>query len=63
MDEGPDPSGTNLENHLGLFRWDGTAKLAATALHNLTSVLHAPPPATAALPLAGLTVSGLPETA
>ena len=62
LDENPDPAGTNLENHLGLFRADGTAKRAADALHNLTTVLAAPAHATAAVSLSGLTVSGLPET-
>ena len=42
LDELPDPNQTNPEFHYGLFHADGTPKLAATALHNLTSILTAP---------------------
>ena len=39
LDEFADPDQTNNENHYGLFRADGTPKPAATALHNLTTLL------------------------
>ncbi len=39
MDEAADPGQTNHEMHWGLFRADGTAKPAAVALHNLTTIL------------------------
>ena len=39
IDDGPDPARTNREDNFGLFRFDGTPKLAATALHNLTAIL------------------------
>ena len=34
-----DPTDTNQEDHWGLFNSDGTPKLAATAIHNLTTLL------------------------
>jgi hypothetical protein len=39
MDEVADPNDTNHEDHWGLFNADGTPKEAATALHNLTTIL------------------------
>jgi len=39
IDDGADPAGTNQEDHFGLFHNDGTPKLAATAIHNLTTLL------------------------
>jgi hypothetical protein len=39
LDEKPDPSNGNIEDHFGLFNNDGTPKPAATALHNLTTIL------------------------
>ena len=39
MDDGVDPNGANQEFHFGLFNNDGTPKLAATAFHNLTTIL------------------------
>ena len=39
IDDGPDPQGVNREDHFGLFRFDSTPKIAATALHNLTALL------------------------
>jgi len=38
LDTGP-TSDTNPESHFGLFNADGTPKLAATAIHNLTTIL------------------------
>jgi Ca2+-binding RTX toxin-like protein len=39
LDQMPDPSGTDPEMHFGLFHNDGTPKIAATAIHNLTTIL------------------------
>ncbi|RAK60736.1 hypothetical protein DJ021_13420 [Phenylobacterium hankyongense] len=30
---------TDAESHFGLYNWDGTPKLAATAIHNFTTIL------------------------
>src|SRR5258707_4681212 len=56
-------SSTNPQDHFGLFNSDGTPKLAATAIHNLTTILsdngnggHTP---TAPL---GYSLSGLPAS-
>jgi hypothetical protein len=41
LDGYADPTGGNdQETHFGFFRLDGSAKPAATALHNLTTLLH-----------------------
>src|SRR5689334_14603155 len=42
LDERSDPQNTDPEMHYGLFHSDGTPKLAATAIHNLTTVLNDP---------------------
>ncbi|HVW74346.1 MAG TPA: hypothetical protein VHC39_11950 [Rhizomicrobium sp.] len=42
MDGYSDPSGTNLEDHFGLFDASNNPKLAATAIHNLTAILSDP---------------------
>ena len=39
VDDGPDPQNANREDHFGLFHNDGSPKLAATAIHNLTVLL------------------------
>ncbi len=39
LDEGADPGNTNSEMHYGLFHADGSPKLAAMAIHNMTSIL------------------------
>ncbi|MGH1573397.1 DUF4214 domain-containing protein [Methylobacterium sp. P31] len=39
LDAYADPLGSNQEDHFGLFRLDGSAKPAADAVHNLTSIL------------------------
>lgn len=39
LDEKPDPNNTNSEMHFGLFNNDNTPKLAATAIHDLTTIL------------------------
>jgi len=62
-DEGPDPTGTNRENHFGLFDANGLPKLAATALHDLTTILADPAAVSGpALALASLKITGLPDT-
>ena len=43
LDQGNDPYDTRgSENHFGFFTWDGQPKESATALHNLTTILHDP---------------------
>lgn len=39
LDEKPDPSDANPQMHYGLFNNDNTPKVAAVALHNLTTLL------------------------
>ena len=39
LDAYADPSNTNSENHYGLFNLDNSPKTAATAIHNLTTIL------------------------
>jgi hypothetical protein len=39
IDDRPDLAGTDRENHFGLFQADGKPKPAATALHNLTTII------------------------
>jgi hypothetical protein len=60
IDDHPDPAGADRENHFGLFEVDGKPKPAATALHNLTTILGA-----AAKPVdtasSSYTISGLPD--
>ena len=42
MDDASDPTDSNPQDHFGLFNSDGTPKLAATAIHNLTTILADP---------------------
>jgi hypothetical protein len=39
LDEKSDPSNSDTEFHYGVFNFDNTPKLAATAIHDLTSIL------------------------
>ena len=39
LDPFPDPNNTTPEDHYGLFHYDGTPKVAATAIHDLTTIL------------------------
>jgi hypothetical protein len=39
IDDHPDQAGIDRENHFGLFKADGKPKLAAAALHNLTTII------------------------
>ena len=63
LDNWSDAGNYSLENHLGLFNADGTPKLAATAIHNMTSILADTGTAhTTFTPASlGVTVSGLPS--
>ncbi|WP_050043513.1 Ig-like domain-containing protein [Bradyrhizobium sp. LTSPM299] len=42
FDEASDPNFTNNQAHFGLFNNDGSPKLVATAIHNLTTILSDP---------------------
>ncbi|MBR0801686.1 RHS repeat protein, partial [Bradyrhizobium jicamae] len=42
FDEASDPNFTNAQAHFGLFNNDGSPKLVATAIHNLTTILSDP---------------------
>ncbi|MGL4313398.1 MAG: hypothetical protein ACRCSO_05365, partial [Sphingomonas sp.] len=54
-----DPNGPASEQHFGLFNADGSAKLAATAVHNLTTILGYRDPA-ATTPAGNASVGLLP---
>ena len=62
IDDGPDPQRANREENFGLFRFDGTPKPAATAIHNLTTLLADATPRGRAVPLKPLagTAVGVP---
>ena len=64
LDDRADPGLTDVEDHFGIFNADGTPKPAATALHNLTSLLaDAGATAGSFTPGAlGYVVTGLPTT-
>lgn len=62
LDEGPDALSNNRELHYGLFHADGSPKLAATALHNLTSILGAQGVVSGGVIATTPTVTGLPAT-
>lgn len=57
-DDAPDPTGADDEDHYGLFRADGTAKPAATAIGNLHAILAGG--SAAATGSLSYAVSGLP---
>jgi membrane-associated protease RseP (regulator of RpoE activity) len=63
QDEFADPQNQDQEQHYGLFRHDGSAKPAAVALHNLTSILGdtASNAATFTTGTLNYSVSGLPS--
>ncbi|WP_267360819.1 MULTISPECIES: carbohydrate-binding domain-containing protein [unclassified Methylobacterium] len=65
LDAYSDPQNTNIENHFGLFRLDNTPKHAATALHNLTSILSDPGSDASHFSPGGLaySLSGMPSSA
>jgi hypothetical protein len=62
LDQLPDPNGASRQLHYGLFHNDGTPKLAAVAIHNLTTILKdpagTPPGPTGSL---SYNVTGLPS--
>jgi hypothetical protein len=61
LDEHADPAGLDREQHFGLFRFDGSAKPAAVALHNLTTLFADPGAQPGFAPgTLNLSVSGLP---
>ncbi len=62
IDDGVDPPQTEREDHFGLFHHDGSPKLAATALHNLTTLLADPGARSGAFKLDGFpfTATGVP---
>ena len=64
LDDRADPGLTDVEDHFGIFNADGTPKPAATAIHNLTSLLaDAGATAGSFTPGAlGYMVTGLPAT-
>ena len=61
LDAYADPANNNPDDHFGLFNLDNTPKLAATAIHNLTSVLSSGADAGAAATSLNFTVSNLPS--
>ncbi|MBM0204187.1 choice-of-anchor C family protein [Micromonospora sp. STR1s_5] len=62
LDAYPDPGGTDMERHFGLFDIDNKPKAAAQAIHNLTAVLRDSAVNAAAFPLHDLaySIAGLP---
>lgn len=62
LDSDLNPGLAEKERHFGLFNVDGTAKLAATAVHNLTTILSYGSSAVAA-PHASFSVGGKPADA
>ena len=62
LDERPDAGNTDREQHFGLFYNNGTPKPAATALHNLTTILADPNDSVATVAGASFTVSKLPSS-
>ncbi len=62
LDEKADPAFSIPNLHWGIFRYDGTPKIAAKALHNLSRIL-APEPAAGDAPDPLPKVAGLPATA
>jgi Zn-dependent membrane protease YugP len=64
QDQFSDPGNTDQEKHYGLFRHDGSAKPAAVALHNLTTILAdtAAGAATFKTGTLNYSVSGLPSS-
>ena len=64
LDAYQDPSGTDQGAHYGLFRLDNSPKPAATAIHNLTSILQDSSPDSSSFSAGSLdySVTGLPGT-
>lgn len=64
MDDSANPASTDLESNFGLFLADGTPKPAATAIHNLTSILADTGPNAASFATASFngSINGLPSS-
>ena len=64
LDQTNNPSGSDVESHYGLFRYDYSPKPAAAAIRNLTELLADPGADAGSFPVTGLpyTVTGLPES-
>jgi hypothetical protein len=63
LDVRPDTTNSIMGDHYGLFHTDGTPKLAATAVHNLTTILNDSSGATAfQTGTLAYTVTGLPSS-
>lgn len=62
IDDGPDPERNNREHNFGLFRFDGTPKPSATAIHNMTTLLADARPTNRTFDLTdlGFTAPGVP---
>ena len=63
LDAYSDPTNSDPNNHFGLFNLDNTPKLAATSIHNLTTILETGSDASAAASSFDYSLSGLPSTA
>ena len=64
LDQTNNPSGSDVESHYGLFRYDYSPKPAAVAIHNLAEILADDGANAGTFPVTGLpyTVSGLPDS-
>ncbi|MGI4799357.1 MAG: carbohydrate-binding domain-containing protein, partial [Janthinobacterium lividum] len=64
LDEAADPTNSNIQLHYGLFNSDGTPKPAATAIHNLTTLLADPGTNASTFKTGALaySISGLPAS-
>ncbi|MCJ2136619.1 calcium-binding protein, partial [Methylobacterium sp. J-026] len=65
LDAYSDPTNSDIQDHFGLFNLDNTPKQAATALHNLTTILSDPGSNAAGFSAGGLdySLSGMPSSA
>jgi serralysin len=62
MDNQSDPNNTDFRWHYGLFNPDGTPKLAATAIHNLTYILADGGSSPRSGDVLGYQITGMPST-
>ena len=63
LDAYSDPSNSDPNDHFGLFNLDNSPKLAATAIHNFTSILSNGQDASASANTLSYNLTGLPSTA
>ena len=61
LDAYADPTNSNSDSHFGLFHLDNSPKIAATAIHNLTSVLSAGADPNATSTALAFETTGLPS--